>query len=277
MDTKFAIFVSDIDGTLIDSTGNINQNVLQALSEFRSVGEFTLCTGRGSLSTVELAHALSIKIPCVLYGGAMIYDVANNKILYLQPIDRRINTVLKELLEKEPELSITVYTEKYSVNLRVNETLTTKGVLQDRTAPLAQLSEINRDIIKVLITHDSMQTLQAIKSRYFNPNMYECEAASRHFYEVTAKCVNKGRALSILSEIFGYGSCHKFVAGDGATDLSMKPLARKFYVPKTAQQSVIDKADMIIPPPQDGGVAIALEDAIKICKKSLVANQIIKV
>ncbi len=266
MDTKAAIFISDIDGTLVKGETGLTYKVFKALDEFKEVGEFTLCTGRGIESASEIANVLSVKLPCILYGGAMVYDFLKDKVLFVQPLDNCINNVLRELLEKEEGLSINVYTERYSLSLRQNETLLSRGVTQDRLAPLGNLSDVKNDIIKVLLTHEDSSALERIKRQYLNPDEFECEAASRHFYEITGYCANKGRALSILCELLDYRSYHKFVAGDGTTDVTMKPLARKFYVPQTASQEVIEKADMIIPPPSESGIAIALNDATEICK-----------
>ncbi len=265
MDERSAVFVSDVDGTLVHGEDSLNNDVLNALGEFKHIGDFTLSTGRGISSAAEYARLLGVQIPCILYGGAMIYDTVNDKVLYIQPMDRSITCVLKKLLEKEVGLSVTVYTEKYAVNLRKNDVLSTRGVKQDRQAPCAELSDIKSDIIKVLITHEDTEVLKRIKDSYFNSNIFMCTAASRHFYEVTARSVNKGRALSILCEILGYSSRYKFSAGDADTDLSMKPLSHKFYVPCTAQKHIIDHADLIIPSPENGGVAIALNDATRIC------------
>ncbi len=269
MDALSAVFVSDIDGTLVQSGHAVHDDVLKMLLQFRTIGNFTLSTGRGIESTLELARHLGVDIPCIMYGGAMIYDTINMKTLFVMPMVREITTVLKRLMDNEEGLSITVYTEKYTVNLCCNSTLALRGVLQDKTAPMASLSDINSDIIKVLLTHEDSDTLKRIQSSYFNRNIFNCTAASRHFYEVTSRSVNKGRALSILCEMLGYASRYKFAAGDGDTDISMKQLTQRFYVPCTAQQHILEQANIVIPSPKDGGIAVALEDAIAMCTNKL--------
>ena len=65
----------DIDGTLVDSEGNIPEENLEAIG--RAAGEgihVVLATGRDFLSTLPIAQQLGMDTPIVCNNGALIRD-----------------------------------------------------------------------------------------------------------------------------------------------------------------------------------------------------------
>lgn len=75
------LFVSDVDGTLLDSTSSLREATRQAVLELRRSGvQFAIATGRSYNSIFPLMETLGGEIPVICLNGAQIYDVSGNCI-----------------------------------------------------------------------------------------------------------------------------------------------------------------------------------------------------
>jgi len=257
-------FVSDIDGTLIKTNRPLHPCVVDAAASFsRAGGRLSLCTGRDISSTRAIAHALPVNAPCILYGGAMIYDFSTETILWKRLLNSDIIDVLDGIYRAEPSVSITVYSDKSIYMLRTNQTIQEHGVYEDRTAPACTLSEIDGDLLKVLLTCEDPDVLERLRGSIISPDLYEYTASGKKFYEISPKDADKGKTLLRLAGWMNLPEHHFFAAGDAATDLSMKESAELFFVPETAPADIRKLADIIIPGPLEGGMAQAFEQAIQ--------------
>lgn len=256
-------FVSDIDGTLIKTNRPLHPGVVDAAASFvRAGGRLSLCTGRDISSTRAIAHALPVNAPCILYGGGMIYDFTTETVLWMKCLNRGILNVLDGIYRAEPSVSITVYSDKSIYTLRTNQTIQEHGVYEDRTAPVCTLSEIDGDLLKVLLTCADPDVLERLRGKTISSDLYEYTASGRKFYEISPKDADKGKALLRLAGQMNLPEHHFFAAGDAAADLSMKDSAELFFVPETAPAAIREMADILIPGPLEGGIAQALEQTV---------------
>lgn len=94
----------DIDGTLLDSTGDIPQANLDAIHAARRAGILvTLCTGRGLIESLFAAEAVAQRDPMVVAGGSIIACPVTHATLHRYPMQRDIvslatNTLLSHKL-----------------------------------------------------------------------------------------------------------------------------------------------------------------------------------
>ncbi len=254
------LFLCDVDGTLVKSGQSPTGRTIEAVREFtRRGGVFGLSTGRSAQSVTELIAMLGVNGPCVLCSGALVYDFQQQRRLCVQYLDDSIYGLLRTLMDEYPAISLTVYTAHAQYTLRKNECLMRSGVYEDRMAPAAELNEVS-GMIKVLFSCDDAQLLRQIQRDRIDPSRFSCYAASTHFYEITAAGVCKGSALGVIRENLEKPGerLHLFSAGDGLSDLTMKPECELFFAPKTALPEVCRAADRLISPPLEGGVAEAI-------------------
>ena len=78
--------------------------------------------------------------------------------------------------------------------------------------------------------------------------------------EVTARDVNKGRALSALAAYYGVSKEEILVCGDSGNDISMRDACGFFVAPNTATADVLSVADVVTKSVAEGGVAEWLLD-----------------
>ncbi len=251
------IFLTDIDGTLIKTGTPIHERVHQAVDNYMARGGyFALVTGRAKSAAEALARELRVNAPCLLLGGALCYDFEGDRPVWSITLDPRVDDLIGLVWRQYPEVSITIYTEGRNYNLRTNDRLLNKGVLEDRTAPLTDRVAVTQPLMKVLFTCDQVSVLQEIDRLHVDQELFSYAAASRHFYELTARQVSKGTAADRLCRhLVGEGDYRLIVAGDAHTDLTMRPFADRFYAPVTAQEEIRQAADECFPEPIEGGLA----------------------
>ena len=253
------LFVSDVDGTLLKNSKPVHPKVVRAISDFVERGNyFALSTGRASTSVLFLLNQLRINAPCILYSGALIYDYQAEDALSISYMSYEIYDLLSDILSFYKDISVTVYTEKELFNLRTNHTLLTKGVYEDWNAPLTHLQAIRDPLIKVLFASDDPVLLQRLGVEIIPTTLFDYHSAGTHFYELTAKGVCKGSALSLLRRKLG-NDLAVYAAGDAFSDLTMVGQVQAFYVPITAGQEIQKQASSVFPPPEEGGLAEVLD------------------
>lgn len=258
------VFLSDIDGTLIKTNNPVHENVVAAIKDFTAQGgRFSLCTGRAASAVYPIAKSVDVNLPCILLGGALIYDFSTQSTIWKQPLRPEWRKLVTAIYENEPLSGITVCTDTQILSLRKDKRLLEHGVAEDRDAPTCGLNDINGEVFKILITHEDIAAFARIAERYVDSSIFHFCPASRHFYEITDINVNKGFAAKKLLEVCGLSDYLLYAAGDGGTDLLLKDAADFFFVPETAQQHVKNNADFIFPPPSDGGLALAIEKVMK--------------
>lgn len=268
------LFISDIDGTLLKTGEPIHKSVKESIVNYRNLGgEITVCTGRAPVSVRKVVEELRIDLPCILYGGALIYDFSVNEILYKCIIENAKSSIfpfLRELKDCCPDVSIQVYTDAGIYLLNETKFLREKGVKEELTSKISTLQQMEGNILKVVLSCENEKVLERIKSTFAIPGI-TVAYASRHFMELCNCNATKGKALEELCNILNISLSECACAGDAFTDMSMMKMCRRTYAPENAMQEIREAADVVVPEAGMGGlhVAVDLECAIleKNCNK----------
>lgn len=79
----YKLVAIDLDGTLLNSYGEVSENTKKALKKAKEMGtEIVLSSGRPISSTESLAVELGVDNYLISGNGAAVYDIKNQKILY---------------------------------------------------------------------------------------------------------------------------------------------------------------------------------------------------
>lgn len=92
------LYISDLDGTLLDSGAKVSDFSSSALNAMIGEGiNFTIATGRTLATAKSILSTLKLQIPIVLLNGVLIYDIADH--CYLE-----VNTLLLKTAESVIEI-----------------------------------------------------------------------------------------------------------------------------------------------------------------------------
>ena len=76
------LYVTDLDGTLLNSKSQISRYSLEIINNLVAKGTlFTYATARSLVSASVVAQGLSTNIPIIAYNGAFIINPSTNEIL----------------------------------------------------------------------------------------------------------------------------------------------------------------------------------------------------
>ena len=79
---KRTIYISDLDGTLLDENSKISSRTATILNQLIGEGMlFSIATARTPATVVDLMKDVNIQLPAILMTGALVYDIAQDKYL----------------------------------------------------------------------------------------------------------------------------------------------------------------------------------------------------
>ena len=101
MDLRKTLYVTDLDGTLLNTKSRINPKSLQIINGLVERGMlFTYATARSLSSALVVTEGLSTKHPVITYNGAFIVQPRTGRILSSLFFTAEEAGVIRENLEK---------------------------------------------------------------------------------------------------------------------------------------------------------------------------------
>ena len=107
-----AMILTDLDGTLFNSRGEVSADDRAAIDAFiRGGGLFGLATGREPHNALRFLPGLPINAPSIVLNGAAVYDFVAQRYLFTQLLDRDAAlSALAFCLDAALPLDLQVYT-----------------------------------------------------------------------------------------------------------------------------------------------------------------------
>lgn len=257
------VFFIDLDGTLVGRDG-VNEQVWEPLHDLRRDGwRLSVCTGRpGRGAALEVARRLDPDGLHVFESGAVVLDTDGRV--------RAAATLTTELVSAvaafgaDHEVTVEAYTEdgRFLVADRADPLVVAHEALLEigaeeaawpPSAPLVRMLwnlptprwEALREVAGPLTAR-----LSAHEGR--SPRM-----PGVSFISLTAPGVSKATGVRAVLDAYGLTPEQAAMAGDNHNDLEALRLARWRYVPSDGAAEARGLADVLIPPPEEGGVGEA--------------------
>ena len=99
------IFISDLDGTLLDEKGCVPEKSVEILKRLEEKGVlFTVASARTPLSAAFILEPLRLRIPAILLNGCMLYDLEKRRILWYQAVGKEKR---RQVIEEEKKAGLT--------------------------------------------------------------------------------------------------------------------------------------------------------------------------
>lgn len=258
--------VSDCDGTLLTSNGDIAKETIQKIENFIARGgTFCLCTGRMSASIILLAKSYGLKGYVISFNGAEICDIESGEKIYKNHVDNAACIKLLRYAEQNNRRVQVYPNDKMTVEKLNSDYLNYAGrsgvnvcEYGDKVSKLFEKKGYTSG--KVLFyTDETLRPKMNDEIRGILGDNYEIVNSNKEHIDVMAKGVSKGGSVLKLCEIIKKQRKKIICFGDEMNDLSMLEVAALKAVVENGNEKLKSVADVIIPSNDAGGVGIALE------------------
>ena len=262
------LYVSDMDGTLLNSNKELTDFTKNALNSFIDKGGLiSVATARTAGTVVGMLKDVNINCPVVLMNGAMIYDIKNEKYVHYEVIEKEEALKIASLVsgnditgflyvfngkkliayyEKIDEYSDEFYNQRKdsSVYKEFKETDKFANHVEEECVYFALMDSYE----KLKKVYDGLEGVNVSKEMY--KDIYEDDL---YYLEIFGKNANKKNGVLYLKEYTGAEKLTVF--GDNLNDLSMFQVADVKVAPENAVEKVRKSADYICENNDNDGVA----------------------
>lgn len=282
----------DLDGTLLNSYGEVTPATKEALLKAKQKGvEIVLSSGRPISSTESLARELGVDNYLISGNGAAVYDIQNQKLIWDRFLTKEQVLNIAKLCE-DNSFFYNVYTEdeviasslNYNVlfyhkeNLKkIEEKRTHINVVQNIAEYIEQSGKDK--FLKITVCDESQFIFNSIMKRLKlidGIDVLETEYMSRkkiksgtedvsiqYFYtEVTNKNVNKWSAIEFLLNMLNINKEEVLAIGDNMNDIEMIQNAGLGVVMGNSNPKMKEIADEIVSDNNSEGVLEAFNKFI---------------
>lgn len=258
------LYISDLDGTLLDSTPKTSKYTNSTINGLLENGMIiSFATARSLVTTKKVTKGLNFKYPLVVHNGTFIVD-KDGTILQKNVFDKKdsdfiLNTVLAQDL-CPVVFSLIDEKQNFSYVLE-NANEATKDFLNaraddPRNREVESFDKLFHGEIYYFTLIGDEEKLEplynAFKDKYhcfYQVDMYSGE----YWLEILPHNATKANAVKQLAKIL---SCEKIVAfGDGINDVDMFTVADECYAVENAVDDLKNKATKIIDTNVKDGVA----------------------
>jgi Cof subfamily protein (haloacid dehalogenase superfamily) len=233
MSRAYDALVLDIDGTLLDDADQISPRTAAAIQRVRERGvKVMLATGRSHQGVREIALKLALDLPSVVFNGAAVYDVLEDRLLSsytlpetlvnalieharshkLEPVVARAEGQYARLASAEEQSLLSGFvhlTQRPEAELPRSDVLRMTLFSQHHTESIALYSEVQQALAgyPAYCTHFALSAL----THYRNSHA--------QVVDVQPECRGKAEALELLSERFGIPAARVVAVGDAGNDV----------------------------------------------------------
>ncbi len=256
-----ALYITDLDGTLLNQNAQLSKETLSMLKPLTMKGlPLVLCTARSFVHTAPIAKALGCQYPMVCYSGGLIYDpVKEDIILSHRASKAQVNAMLN--LSQDHGLSPFIYTMAEDMSEHVYYcAVNSDGVgqyLGDREkrndyrfvydVSFSKWQDKDCYYFSFMGEKDQLLSIMPFLASQPHLTLNLCESyyyANTWWLEIMQKDQSKGHALCYLKERYQADKAIAF--GDTAGDIAMIKAADLGIAVANATEPLKQVADLVI-------------------------------
>lgn len=247
------ILFTDLDGTLLNNSSQIDEEMKKALKDMTEAGHYlVLSSGRPLDSILEVKDLAGIEdhnVFIIASNGSLLYNCEAGEIIHeLRVSYKDVADVWN--LATEHGIHVQTYTENEIISAKEDDEVTYYRrrihlplILSDNPLNVLQVPP-HKLLIIHLEDHERLVEMQSIIQQKYSDRLQT--VFSNPFYlEVFSKDSGKGNGLRTLCGHLNIPIENSFAAGDAQNDLSMLKTAGKSIVMCNADDSMKQDADII--------------------------------
>ena len=267
---KRTLYVTDLDGTLLNPTGEVSENSLEILKEQIKQGTlFSIATARNLQAAKKLINEIPLNIPIILNNGISFYDF--NKQQYLK-INEFPILILGELIEifeqcrcygfmyalKDGDIHFIYKTLEHPSD---QEYFDERHLLyKNRCHQYDDFTQVLKDGYTILyfVLYGSLDRIQKVEKYIINVPELNCVLnknvyKENYFLDIFSAKASKGIGIQELKQMVGADEVVAF--GDNFNDVEMLKSADRSYVPENGIPEAKAVATNVIDSYSQDGVA----------------------
>lgn len=271
------LFLSDLDGTLLNSKGKISPLTAQIINELTLSGTlFTVATARTYATVMEMFKEIHLPCPLVLMNGVTIYDPSKRQILKSHSIPTELG---KRIIEEfsirgiEPMLyfqngeTLDIFYGELSNDYQreyVSQRVDCKGKRFIKSDFPIDIENKNLVYIVALDYYDRIKDIYDAVSKFEDAHcmFYKDNYVPDLYYlEIITKTVSKASGALEVKNIIGADKIIAF--GDNLNDIPLFEIADECYAVSNAEEKLKQIATDIIGSNDEDAVAKFILDYTK--------------
>lgn len=262
------LYITDLDGTLLDSSGNLSFNCITKLNKLIADGAlFTVATARTSATVIKMFEKVNLNIPFILMNGVLIYDPKTNENISAHTIDISTAEKIIEIYKKYNYSPMLYYMRENCVEIKYNkihniyqqEYVSARDNLKNKifTEVNGDLTAGNDENLIYMVSLDKPELLTPIKEEISSLDDIYCAFYSDNYTDCNfMECMNvkasKGTATLKIKELLGVD--HIIAFGDNLNDMPMFSVADETYAVENACDELKSVSDGIVDSNDNDGV-----------------------
>ncbi len=235
------LYVSDLDGTLLNMNQELNLSTVEKLNNLIEKGiNFTISTGRGD-SIRNILKDVHFKLPVMILNGTLNYDFDKKEYVNAKSIPNK----------KVSELMQALHNFKY-------KTFEVQTIIDSKVSRFS-IEKWNKDAnvlaINLLFDEERKGELANILSNIQGINFFihkKVYSKGECFCDIILENVSKASTLKELKEQYGFEKVISF--GDSENDLPLAEISDEFYAVENGAEIVKKNATAVIDSCYNDGV-----------------------
>lgn len=267
---KLAVF--DMDGTLLNSRGEVSEENIEALDYLKEKGVKTvIATGRPSELLKKYTNELGVDEYTITCNGSVIAHPFKDDVIHEKTIDKDTVISIIEMCE-ENGYGYILYTKDAVVSKENERIKLFKRIggsyIKEYRANIIETEDSdfiknNFSPNKILLTESNPEKYEELKEKVAKFNNIEFAQSWRGALDISPIGANKGNAVKKLSEYYGILQEEIIAFGDNLNDLSMIKFAGMGVAMGNGENELKDIANYITSTNDENGVAKAIYKFIK--------------
>lgn len=252
----------DMDGTLLNSSHEINDEFWPVFEELRKMGIiFSAASGRQYHNLLNRFHTIKDDIIFIAENGS--YVMRNGEELYSQILGEEKIFEFIDLARKTDEV-YSVLCGKKSAYIENNREDFVEEVKKyyDKCEFVDDLKKVNDDILKIALYDfkDSETNCYEAFKKY--EEEYKVVVSAKHWLDIMNKTVNKGLAIKKVQELLGITKAETMAFGDYLNDLELLKNVEHSYAMENAHPKIKEISKYIAESNDENGVVEAIKKNI---------------
>ncbi len=242
---KNILLVSDMDGTLLNSSSRVSEQNREAIRRFVDGGGlFTVATGRMEFAVRGYLDELPLNVPAILYNGASIYDFKNGRVLWDCCLPGNMQNLVSDAAAAFPGIGVTIF-HGGDVYFAAENIETRKHREREGFIPvLTEIDKVPEPWYKIILTWDPPKLKEVEAFLKKRPEGFHMVYSEPQFLELLNKEASKGHALKRLVEMLDNPELCVVAMGDNMNDVEMIREAGVGIAVDNANARLKEKADI---------------------------------